>query len=95
MVSEAHSRGEAYDLVLMDMQMPELDGYGATRALRARGFGAPIIALTAHATVGDREKCLETGCTDFMTKPIDRSRFYEILVRHLAGGVDSTRPTLA
>jgi len=83
-INTAQREADPYNLVLMDMQMPVLDGYNATKQLRASGFDAPIIAITAHALDGDREQCLEAGCDEYLTKPVSRSALIETCARLLA-----------
>jgi len=79
-------QSQEYGLVLMDCQMPEMDGYEATRLIRAGGkkySSIPILALTANAMFGDREKCIAAGMDDYLTKPIDRAELAAKLEQYL------------
>jgi PAS domain S-box-containing protein len=75
---------QEFDLILMDMQMPHMNGYEATKALRKEGITTPIVALTANAMKGDEAKCLEAGCDGYLPKPINQTQLMEILQKHLS-----------
>ncbi len=82
-VESARERDESFAAIIIDMQMPVLDGYGAVRRLRAQGIETPAIALTAHAMPEDRCKCLDAGCTDYLSKPVTRARLLQTLANYM------------
>jgi PAS domain S-box-containing protein len=94
---EAAAR-EAFDLILMDVQMPEMDGFEATRCIRASdlptGRRTPIVAMTAHAMAGDRERCLAAEMDDYLSKPLNKSELLALIARITAGS-RATSPALS
>jgi signal transduction histidine kinase len=82
-VLDAERAGRPFDLILMDMQMPILNGYDATRTLRESGINTPIVALTASAMEGDKERCLSVGCTNYLSKPLAKDGLFSVMSQNL------------
>lgn len=93
----ALSAGNPFDLLVTDMQMPEMDGYTLARTLRQEGCQIPILALTAHAMADDRQKCIDAGCDDYASKPIDRqavlTAIATLLKKARAAGTNTHKPS--
>jgi CheY-like chemotaxis protein len=93
-VGVAVAKAEKPDLILMDMNMPEVDGWEATRQIKADPLilNVPVIALTAHAMTGDRERAMQAGCTDYHTKPIEFAKLLTQIETILRGGAAEAAP---
>ena len=94
-IETIESSEKEFDVVLMDMQMPVMDGYEATLRLRQKGYKKPIIAVTAHALTGDIDKTLQAGCNGYISKPVDRKKLIDMILklgRHARPSRKSRKP---
>lgn len=78
--------GPVFDVIFLDMSMPRMDGYEAASTLRRKAYQGAIVAVTAHALEGDRDKCLQAGCDDYLSKPVDRWALYRMASKYRAAG---------
>ena len=85
-IKKAGNPREKFDLILMDIQMPLMDGVEATRQIRKIDKNIPIIALTAHAMKGDKEKFLSAGMDDYISKPLEKNKLFEIIDKYVSKG---------
>ena len=85
MAEKSKVEGRPYDLILLDVQMPQMNGHEAARWLREHGWEGPIVAVTAHDRDEDRKKCLDAGCDEHLSKPIVETALRDVVTRHLSG----------
>jgi PAS domain S-box-containing protein len=88
-------QNEQFDLILMDIQMPVMTGHDATKLIRKSGYMTPIVALTANAMKDDQVKCMEAGCDDYMSKPINRNKLHEVLDKYLIDNTCEKTPAIS
>jgi two-component system, sensor histidine kinase len=86
---------QSFDMIFMDIQMPNMNGYEATQAIRKQGIKTPIIALTAYAMPGDDHKCIEAGCDDYLSKPLMYTKLVKTIFKYLGGATSTENADLA
>jgi PAS domain S-box-containing protein len=85
------ANGQLFDIIFMDIQMPNMNGYEAAKAIRKQGIKTPIVALTAYVMLGDEQKCIEAGCDDYLSKPLVYSKLVRIIDKYLGGAASAVR----
>ncbi len=85
MAEKSKAEGRPYDLILLDVQMPQMNGHEAAKWLREHGWTGPIVAVTAYDREVDRKKCLDAGCDEHLSKPITETALRNVVTRHLSG----------